>query len=135
MKEQRYFTYPPVEYHCYIASNGRMISKQWTGKDMEGSGRGPVWEIILSFAWRDWGKPRKLQSREPVSGSRFEPQTWIQSRSATHLTVTFQFWSTFTYFTWGFLKTNCTEIMDFLTYYDTPNKSLWQMLYGCQATK
>jgi hypothetical protein len=36
-----------------------MINEQHIGKDMEGSGRGLILDILLAFAWRNLGKPRK----------------------------------------------------------------------------
>jgi len=37
------------------APNGKSISKQWTGKDMEWIDRRLTWAAILSLVWRDWG--------------------------------------------------------------------------------
>jgi hypothetical protein len=38
-----------------VVSNGRKISEQWIGKDVEGNGRVPICGITQAFAWRDWG--------------------------------------------------------------------------------
>jgi hypothetical protein len=36
-----------------------MICEWWIEKDVQESGRGLIWGIILGFDWRDGVKPRK----------------------------------------------------------------------------
>jgi hypothetical protein len=42
------------------ASSGEMISDQWIGKDVEGSGRGLILDTIQSFAWEMWETTKYL---------------------------------------------------------------------------
>jgi hypothetical protein len=53
-----------------MALNERMIDAKWTGKDMEGHGRGLVLCTIPALAWRDWGKSRNTLIR--IAGLRAE---------------------------------------------------------------
>jgi hypothetical protein len=43
-----------------VASNRWMVNKLWIGKNLEVSGRGLIWETLLAFVWRNWGKPQKV---------------------------------------------------------------------------
>ena len=64
-----------------MALNGMLISKWWTGKDIEGSWHDLILCITPAFGW---------QTDQQLSVPRFETQTsetW--SRSATHLTTIF----------------------------------------------
>jgi hypothetical protein len=37
----------------YVVPNCRMITEQWIQKDVNGSGRGLLWDTIPSFIWKD----------------------------------------------------------------------------------
>jgi hypothetical protein len=53
----------------YIASNDRMISEWWIGRDMEGVDGGLVWGTI----WRVWRKSREASVK--IAGRRAEVWT------------------------------------------------------------
>jgi hypothetical protein len=40
-----------------------MISDLGIGKDMEGSDRGPIWDTIHEFVWRNWEQLREPSVR------------------------------------------------------------------------
>jgi hypothetical protein len=68
-----------VSSSCYIHSNDRMWKEHF----------GPIWGGVPSFAWRDWGIPRKASVR--ISGwcdKVWDEDLWIRSRNATHSAVT-----------------------------------------------
>jgi hypothetical protein len=56
--------------------------KKWTGKGVEGNGRGIIPGTIPEFFWLYWGKPRKHQLGHKSPRPRFEPGiSIIQNRS------------------------------------------------------
>jgi hypothetical protein len=58
----------------YIASNDRIISELWIGKDVEGSGRSQIFGAVPEVVCRDWGTPRKTLVR--IAGLLAGIWTW-----------------------------------------------------------
>jgi hypothetical protein len=48
----------------YMATDVRMV-KEWIREDVEGSGRGLIWDISRAFEWRNWRKLAFRPSLDP----------------------------------------------------------------------
>jgi hypothetical protein len=58
-----------------VASNDKMISKYCIENDVDGSFRSLIWNLILIFFWRDWGKLLKTW----VWIARLQVQVWTEN--------------------------------------------------------
>jgi hypothetical protein len=73
-----------------MATNERLISEWYIGKDLEGSDRSLILRYCTGIRPEGWGKPRKLHSGWLVSGPKLEPGTSrIRSRNVNRSTTTF----------------------------------------------
>jgi hypothetical protein len=64
-----------------------MISEQWFGKDIKGSGHGLVYERSTNqtFAWRNWGTPHKTSVRIVGLLDKILTQDLLNMKSTTWL--------------------------------------------------
>jgi hypothetical protein len=60
--------------------------------NLKGCGMKQLWGNMLTFAWKDWGRPQNLASRYPVCELKFGPGAyWTQNSFTTHTNITFTY--------------------------------------------
>lgn len=70
----------------YAASNDRMVSTQWIGKDVEGIGR-VISGIIPNFTCSDWEKSWKAIQSSQCTGLDLNPELPNKEKESYHFTA------------------------------------------------